>query len=133
MAPGYKVKGYNSLAMYYRPHTKPNTLPHEVKYDEVWIERFYLDVDLDNLDNQRSANDPLTGISYAYWKDGRFVVGLNYFLADVLLVPLTLMLKDGDPSQVERFAYKSIKGKWFVLTQVEDRAWFDAAAQELAK
>jgi len=133
MAPGYQVKGYKGLAMYYRPHTKPDDLPHEVEYDEVWTERFYISIDPNSRETERFANDPLSGVSYAYWKDGRFVLGLNYFLADILLVPLTLMLKDGDPSQLERFAYKLIKGKWFVLTQVEDRAWFDATAQELAK
>jgi len=134
MAPGFEImEYYNRLAMYHRPHTKPDELPHEMEYDEVWTERFYISIDPNSRETERSTDDKLAGISYAYWKDGRFVLGLNYFLADVLQVPLTLMLKDGDPSQLERFAYKLINGKWFVLTQVEDRAWFDAAAQELAK
>ncbi|MDA2933331.1 hypothetical protein MYX82_03200 [Acidobacteria bacterium AH-259-D05] len=130
MIPGQKLGGYWGLAMYYRPHTQPNARPHEAEYKEVWVERLYADMD---FDNKRSTKEPLAGISYAYWKDGRFIFSLVYFAADVLKVPLALMLKDGNPTELERFAYKRINGEWFVLTHVADREWFEAAARELGK
>ena len=109
-----------SAEMYFRPGNQPSETK-KVSFDEMWTFEYYADMD---MNKRRSSADPLGEISFVYWNAGRFVLSLQYALAEVSEMP-TRVLKDAKPTDVDRFTYRQIRGHWFILDSVNDRVAFE--------
>jgi hypothetical protein len=108
--------------MYFRPGNLPSQAATTIVFDEVWTTESYVDTD---LNKRRSRSDALAEVSYAYWKDGRFVLALHYASADPQLMPVRVLSSTASPSEIDKFTYKQISGNWFILDSIDDRVSFE--------
>ena len=112
--------------MYFAEGHKPAESPQEVKFDEIWTCKFYVDMNLDGRDEYFGY------LHRIFWTQKSLALGLTYERiesgsidrgsAAMLKAPLSVIANNqGTPSPFEDYTWKKVDGKVFKLWKIYDR------------
>ena len=121
-----KGSARNPALMYFAEGHKPAESPQEVKFDEIWTCKFYVDMNFDDRDEYFGY------LHRIFWTQKSLALGLTYERiesgsidrgsAAMLKAPLSVIANNqGTPSPFEDYTWKKVDGKVFKLWKIYDR------------